>query len=115
MIGIYGMPQGFGLEFGSIVGGLVIKWVGHTNLQLMAGAFITTLFTGLNAVLTPASIKPAFAFLLFGGFGITYTQIVAIVMVQLGVEDKDIGTATGILSTARNSAGAIASSFVLFK
>lgn len=106
-IGIYGIPQGVGLEFGAVIAGLLVKAVGHTNLQLVASAFFTTLFVALMAILTPDNVNPAFAFLLLGCGAMNYLQITAMVMAQLGVEHRDLAKATGILSIARNAGGAI--------
>lgn len=110
-IGVYGMPLGFGTEFGAIAAGLFIKLLGRTNYQLGISTLILTIFIGLMATLTPHDIKPAFAYLLFGGFGITYAQITSIVVIQLSTADEHIGKATGILSVFRNGAGAVASEF----
>lgn len=108
-IGVYGMPLGFGTEVGTIAAGLFIKAIGHTNLQLVASCLCLTIFIGLQATLTPNSIYPAFAYLLFGGFAITYSQITSIIMIQLGTKDEHIGKATGILAVFRNAGGAVAS------
>ncbi|OAL34592.1 hypothetical protein AYO20_06222 [Fonsecaea nubica] len=107
-IGIYGIPQGVGLEFGAVFAGLLVKIIGHTHLQLTASAFFTTLFVALMAVLTPKSINPAFAFLLLGCMAMNYLQVTAMIMAQLGVEHRDLAKATGLLSIARNAGGAIA-------
>ncbi|EXJ59135.1 hypothetical protein A1O7_06566 [Cladophialophora yegresii CBS 114405] len=107
-IGIYGIPQGVGLEFGAVLAGLLVKAVGHMNIQLTASAFFTTLFVALMAVLTPYKIDPAFAFLLLGCTAMNYLQVTAMIMAQLGVEHRDLAKATGILSIARNAGGAIA-------
>lgn len=82
-IGVYGMPLGFGTEFGAIAAGVLIKLLGRTNYQLTASTLILTIFIGLQATLTPNDIKPAFAYLLFGGFGITYAQITSIIVIQV--------------------------------
>jgi hypothetical protein len=110
-IGVYGIPQGIGLEFGSIIAGFLLKLLGHTDLQLMGSAFTETLFVGLMAVLTPRSPTPAFPFLLIGCLAMNYLQIVAMVMAQLGVEHRDLAKATGLLAIARNAGGAIASEY----
>lgn len=107
-IGIYGIPQGVGLEFGAVFAGLLVKVIGQMNLQLTASAFLTTLFVALMAVLTPDNINPAFAFLLLGCLAMNYLQVTAMIMAQLGVEHRDLAKATGILSIARNAGGAIA-------
>ncbi|OQU99102.1 hypothetical protein CLAIMM_04789 [Cladophialophora immunda] len=107
-IGIYGIPQGVGLEFGAVFAGLLVKIIGYTHLQLTASAFFTTLFVALMAVLTPKSINPAFAFLLLGCMAMNYLQVTAMIMAQLGVEHRDLAKATGLLSIARNAGGAIA-------
>jgi hypothetical protein len=107
-IGVYGMPLGFGTEAGTIFAGLFIKVLGRTNIQLTAACLCLTVFIGLQATLTPNSIKPSFAYMFFAGFAITYSQIAGIIMIQLGTKDKHIEKATGILAVFRNGGGAIA-------
>lgn len=107
-IGVYGMPLGFGNEFGAIAAGIFIKFLRRTNYQLAISTLILTIFIGLMATLTPNDIKPSFAYLLFGGFGIVYAQITGIIVIQLSTADEHIGKATGILAVFRNGAGAVA-------
>jgi hypothetical protein len=108
-IGIYGISQGMGLQWGGFGVGLLMRFFGRTNIQLPVFVFFLTLFTGLMAVITPASIKPGLAFIFLLCFSSNWLQILALIMAQLGVEHRDLAKGTGILSIVRNAGGSVGS------
>lgn len=67
----------------------------HTKTQFVTSTTIMAVFTGLLATIEPGTPQRAIAFVAVAGLAIGYTGIASILIVQLGVEDEQIGVATG--------------------
>jgi hypothetical protein len=106
-IGLYNFPAGFGAEVGAFIAALVVRRLGRTNLQLAIACLVLAIFTGLQATLTPNSIKPALGYMSIGGLAIGYIQVISVVMIQLEAPDKYIGDATGLLISFRTVGAAL--------
>jgi hypothetical protein len=60
--------------------------------QFLSALVLQTAFIGAMAQNTPAR---AIAFVVIAGIGIDWCQTAGIIIVQVGVPDRDIGVATG--------------------
>lgn len=108
-VGLYNFPAGFGTQVGALASALLMRALGHTNIQLTVVCFFVTLFTALQATLTPSSIQPAMGFLSIAGLGNGFIQTILPAIIQLFGPDSSIGYSSGLLILLRLVGGAASS------
>ena len=78
-----------------IVGGYMFALLRHTKYQFLSVVLLQTVFISLMATVNQHTPARAIAFVALASFSIGASQVMGIVIVQLGAKDRDIGVATG--------------------
>ena len=78
-----------------IVGGSLFAVIRRTKYQFLAAVVLQTIFISLMATVNQYTPARAIVFVAIASFTIGASQIMAILIVQFGAKDKDIGVATG--------------------
>jgi len=104
-IGVHSIPSGIGTIVGGIGGAVVLLFTQRTRLLLVVGAAIQLIFVGLMALPDIDNLKMALAFSGIAGFGIGWSELLCIILVQIATPPEYIGYATGLLALSRTAAG----------
>jgi hypothetical protein len=105
--GYYNTPGGFGAFIGgAILGGLIYK-MKHVQWQLMVGVALQTIFTSLQAFITPHRIGMGMVFQFIANTTFGWILINYYVTCSLHIPQRDIGLAYGLIGSSRFLGGAV--------
>ncbi|KAJ6106141.1 hypothetical protein N7512_009658 [Penicillium capsulatum] len=99
---------GISVIVGEIVGGVLMKPIGHSKYQLIVTTIFITAFSGAMAAVNQHRQAYGIAFTAVGGFAVGYLEIITLIMCPLYCKPEDIGLASGFLGAAKQVAGTIA-------
>lgn len=107
LAGLYNIPGGFGGAAGGVfLGGLIHK-IKHVQWQLVVGIACQTLFTALQALITPDTIPMGMVFQCLANIPFAWITLACYVTAGLHIPQRDLGLALGLIGTFRFLGGAI--------
>lgn len=80
---------------GLFSGGFFFSIIKRTKIQFITVVMLQAVFLGLMATVNQHTPRRAIAFVAIAGFNIGASQCMAILIVQFGAKDSEIGVATG--------------------
>ncbi|OAL37367.1 hypothetical protein AYO20_03216 [Fonsecaea nubica] len=107
-IGWYSLGFNLAATIGIVVSGTMFGVVKRTNWQFFVTTLLQTAFIGAMASVNQNTPAQAIVLVAFASFWVSAAQVIGVLLVQFGVEDKDIGAATGIRGSTLAFGGAIA-------
>ncbi|KAJ5377946.1 uncharacterized protein N7496_005355 [Penicillium cataractarum] len=107
------ISTGTGVIVGEIVGGALMKSLGHSKIQLIVCTVFITAFSGALASLNQHREAYGIAFTAIGGFAVGYLELITLIMCPLYCKPKDIGLASGFLGSAKQVMGTIATAIYI--
>ncbi|KAH8799843.1 putative efflux pump antibiotic resistance protein [Xylogone sp. PMI_703] len=106
-VGIMQLPNGFGqLVGGSLLPSLIHR-IKHIRTQIVVAVAIQTIFTACYAATIPGHKAAWMALQFFGASTFAWSTLCGYVTAGLNVPLSELGIATGIIGTFRNSGGAV--------
>jgi hypothetical protein len=105
-IGLIQMPNGFGQILGTIIPFFMHK-IKHIRLQLIVALAIQTIFTACYAATIPDHKAAWMVLQFFGNISFSWLTLCAYVTASLNIPLAELGLAIGVLTTFRNSGGAV--------
>lgn len=107
-LGVALIPNGIGQFIGGAVLPALIHKIKHIRAQIVVALIIQTLFTALYAYGIGPHHKTAWVvFQLFGMMCFSWITLCSYVVVGLHVPHKDLGIASGLVGTFRNTGGSV--------
>ncbi|PVH72211.1 major facilitator superfamily transporter [Cadophora sp. DSE1049] len=112
-IGVYSLPFSLWQTVTSVGGGLLAKKIGNMKYQLIFYLVCQAVFTGATAATLYPNNRDAFIWVpAFGASLFPILVLFAYAMVSLNVPHSMLGTAIGVLGTARGSGSAVGSAIL---
>lgn len=102
------LPANLGLVAGAVLFGLTGHKIGHWKITLIVSMTGAVLFGGLLALVTPTNKSLMIALVFLEQFTFGWAQYEAIIFVQLGVDQLDLGASGGLAGVARFGGGSLA-------
>ena len=106
-IGLIQLPNGFGQWIGGALIPAFMHKIKHIRWQLVAALAIQTIFTAAYAATIPNNKAAWMALQLFGNICFAWATLCCYVTAGVNVPLRDLGIATGIIGTFRNTGGAV--------
>ncbi|KAF2429035.1 MFS general substrate transporter [Tothia fuscella] len=107
-VGLVSSLLSIGIVTGQVVGGLVARRIGHTQMQSIVIFLLGGTFLACMAVSTPDNSKTIMALLFLGAFFVGWVETIALTNATLLVHDqREIGIAGSLATTARAFISAI--------
>ena len=95
MVGWYSLAYNASATAGAVVAGSSFSFIPKTKYQFVTMVLVQVIFIGLMATVNQRTPARAIAFVAIASFAIGASQVMAIVIIQLGASDKQIGVSTG--------------------
>ena len=109
-LGLIELPSGIGQFIGGAILPSLIHKLGNVRRQILIGLAVQTLFTALYALGVPDHKAAWMAFQFFGMMCFAWIVLACYVIVGLNVPHRQLGLATGLVGTFRNSGGSVGTS-----
>jgi hypothetical protein len=106
-IGLIQLPNGFGQWIGGALIPAFMHKIKHIRWQLVTALAIQTIFTAAYAATIPNNKAAWMALQLFGNMCFAWATLCCYVTAGVNVPLRDLGIATGIIGTFRNTGGAV--------
>lgn len=106
-IGLIQLPNGFGQLIGGALIPAFMHKIKYIRWQLVAALAIQTIFTAAYAATIPDHKAAWMALQLFGSICFSWATLCCYVTAGVNVPLRDLGIATGIIGTFRNTGGAV--------
>ncbi|RFU24960.1 hypothetical protein B7463_g11378, partial [Scytalidium lignicola] len=106
-VGIMQLPNGFGQLVGGAILPSFIHRIKHIRMQIIVAVAIQTIFTACYAATIPGHKAAWMALQFFGASTFAWSTLCGYVTVGVNVPLSELGLATGIVGTFRNSGGAV--------
>ncbi|KAK5527314.1 hypothetical protein LTR07_001086 [Exophiala xenobiotica] len=96
------------LGVGGTLAGVLFAKIKKTNWQFFTATVAQTIFISSIASVTQHTAARAIVLVAFAAFWVGASQLMGILIIQFGAEDRHIGVATGLIGSVRSTGGAIA-------
>lgn len=106
-VGLIQLPNGFGQWIGGAVIPAFMHKIKHIRWQLVTALAIQTIFTAAYAATLPNHKAAWMALQLFGSACFAWATLCSYVTAGVNVPLRDLGIATGIIGTFRNTGGSV--------
>ncbi|KAJ9614616.1 hypothetical protein H2200_002753 [Cladophialophora chaetospira] len=108
IVGWYTVAYNASATVGVVFGGPIFSYLRRTRYQFPFVVFMQVVFIGLMATVDQHTPARAIVFVGIASFMIGASQVMAILLIQFGASDQEIGVSTGLLNSVRSTGGAIA-------
>ncbi|KAG0650133.1 Core trichothecene cluster (CTC) 12 [Hyphodiscus hymeniophilus] len=106
-VGLIQLPNGFGQLVGGAIIPAFIHKIKHIRVQIIVAVAIQTIFTACYALTIPGHKSAWMALQFFGNSTFAWSTLCGYVTAGVNVPLRELGIATGIIGTFRNSGGAV--------
>ncbi|KAK7894811.1 hypothetical protein LTR67_005550 [Exophiala xenobiotica] len=107
-VGWYSLAYNMAATLGGTLAGVLFAKLKKTNWQFFTATVAQTIFISLIASVTQHTAARAIVLVAFAAFWVGASQLMGILIIQFGAEDRHIGVATGLIGSVRSTGGAIA-------
>jgi len=106
-LGLIQVPNGFGQLVGGAILPSLIHRIKHIRIQIIVAVAIQTVFTACYAATLPGHKAAWMALQFFGASTFAWSTLCGYVTAGVNVPLRELGLATGIIGTFRNSGGSV--------
>ncbi|OQV04625.1 hypothetical protein CLAIMM_09480 [Cladophialophora immunda] len=107
-VGWYSLAYNMAATLGGSLAGVLFAKIKKTNWQFFFATVAQTIFISSIASVTQHTAARAIVLVALAAFWVGASQLMGILLIQFGAEDRHIGVATGLIGSVRSTGGAIA-------